>query len=168
MNEKFLHTIFPNEILLLIFHYLTSKDIMFLTKTNYEIYHTNIIDYYPKLKTKQGFTNYCKMLAKNNCFYIISLLIHNNYLLLYNPRQNIRIYYRDNVFWSYLTYMKFLVKNKNNKTYYLLQDTINAQQLKIGNNDNNRNENNENNRNKKSNREKKNFKTKKYVREWGN
>lgn len=166
MDEKILCTIFPNEISLLIFDYLTCKDILFLTKKNYEMNHANIIEYYPKLKTKDCFTKYCTMLAKNNCFYILSLLIHNNYLLLYNPKKEIRLYYKDHVFWSYMTYMQFLVKNKRNQTYYLLRDTINTLQLEIINNGNNGN--NRNNGNKKANREKKNFKTKKYVKEWEN
>jgi hypothetical protein len=93
-------------------------------------------------------------------------LIHNNYLLLYNPKKEIRLYYKDHVFWSYMTYMQFLVKNKRNQTYYLLRDTINTLQLEIINNGNNGN--NRNNGNKKANREKKNFKTKKYVKEWEN
>lgn len=165
MTELILCEYLPVEILLIIWEdYMTDRDKLFVTKENYEKNHKHIFDYYPKLRTKQGFFNYCHFLAKNNCYHIIGLLFQdeNNFSLFYDPKKEIRFYYNHSVYWSYLTYMTAVATNsKANETCSILKSTIKniTQDIKSKEKESN---------NKISNREKKNFKTKKYLREWAN
>ena len=56
MTELILCEYLPVEILLIIWEdYMTDRDKLFVTKENYEKNHKHIFDYYPKLRTKQGF-----------------------------------------------------------------------------------------------------------------
>ena len=155
----------PVEILLIIWEdYMTDRDKLFVTKENYENNHKHIFDYYPKLRIKKEFSSYCYFLAKNNCYYIIGLLFQNenNFSLFYDPKKDIRLYYNHSVYWSYLSYMKAVATNsKANETYNILSYTIKniTQDIKSKEKESNI---------IISNREKKNFKTKKYLREWAN
>ena len=165
MTELLLYEYLPVEILLIIWEkYMTERDKLFVTKENYEKHHKHIFNYYPKLQTKKGFFNYCHFLAKNNCYYTIELLFQdkNNFSLFYDPKKEIRFYYNHSVYWSYLTYMIAVTTNsKTNKTYAILKTTIKNITQNIKSRENGSNE-------KLSNRERKNFKTKKYLREWAN
>lgn len=158
MVELILYDYLPLEILLIIWEeYMTDSDKLFVTKENYEENHKHIFNYYPKLRTQKGFFNYCHFLAKHNCYYIIGLLFQdeNNFSLFYDPKKDIRFYYNRSVYWSYLTYMMAVATNtKANETCTILKSTIKSI--------------NQNTNKKLSNREKKNFKTKKYLREWAN
>lgn len=165
MTELILCEYLPAEILLIILeNYMIDRNKLFLTKLNYEENHKHIFDYYPKLREKKVFTNYCCFLAKNNCYYIISLLFKNvnNFSLFYNPTKDVRFYYNNSVYWSYLTYMLDVASNsKANETCNIIKNTIKNIQKKIKKKEKETNQ-------KISNREKKNFKTKKYVKEWAN
>ena len=168
----FLCDILPTEVLLIIWeNFMTTRDKVFITKKYYEENHKHIFEYYPKLRNKKIFANYCFLLAKNNCYYVLSLLLKDNYSEFYsspdlnqipnanpNPRSDIRLYYNDHVYWSYLTYMRDIAKiNKCNETYTLLAIDVK-----------NKRKEEERKKGTKKEREKKNFKTKKYIREWGN
>jgi len=165
MTELLLCEYLPAEILLIIWEtYMTDRDKLFVTKEKYEKNHKHIFDYYPKLQTKKGFFNYCHFLTKNNCYYIISLYFQdkNNFSLFYDPKKELRLYYNNSVFWSYLTYMLAVASNsKANETCAILKNSIKNIQKEIKNKERKTNE-------KISNREKKNFKTKKYLKEWAN
>ena len=159
LDSVLLFNILPVEILLIILeNYMTDKEKMFLTKTEYEKTHKKIFAYYPKLKERRFFVSYCHLLAKHNCYYIINLLLRDNPDVFYDPKKDMRLYYINNAYMSFFTYMRAIaLNNKSNETYVIL-DNIVTNKIK------------EQNRNKQtiSNREKKNFKTKKYIREWGN
>jgi len=165
MAVLLLYNYLPVEILLIIWdNYMTDRDKLFVTKENYEKNHKHIFDYYPKLRTKKGFLNYCYFLAKNNCYYIISLLFQdeNNFSLFYDPKKEVRFYYNQSVYWSYLTYMTAVALNsKANETSAILKTTIKniTQNTKQKEKETNQ---------KLTNRQIKNFKTKKYLREWAN
>lgn len=165
MSELLLYNYLPVEILLIIWeNYMTDRDKLFLTKDNYEQNHKYIFDYYPKLRTKKVFFNYCHFLAKNNCYYIISLLFQdeNNFSFFYDPKKEIRFYYNRSVYWSYLTYMTAVASNsKANETSAILKTTIKNITQNTKQKEKETNE-------KLTNRQRKNFKTKKYVREWAN
>ena len=163
MSELLLCEYVPVEILLIIWeNYMLDRDKLFLTKSIYEENHQNILEYYPKLREKTQFANYCLFLAKNNCHYIISLLFSNNFSLFYDPQQDVRFYYNDSVYWSYLTYMLAVASNsKANETCTIIKKAIKNINKKMKKKEKETNQ-------KISNREKKNFKTKKYVREWAN
>ena len=165
MNELILYDYLPSEILLIIWeNYMSDRDKLFVTKENYEKNHKYIFNYYPKLQTKKGFFNYCHFLAKNNCYYTINLLFQdkNNFSLFYDPKKEVRIYYNHSVYWSYLTCMIAVATNsKANETCTILKSSIKNIDDDIKTKEKQLNQ-------KISNREKKNFKTKKYVREWAN
>ena len=165
MAELLLCECLPEEILLIIWEdYMIDRDKLFATKETYKTNHKHIFDYYPKLRTKKGFFNYCHFLAKHNCYYIIGLLFNDetNFSLFYDPKKEIRFYYHHSVYWSYLTYMVAVATNsKANETCNILKTTIKNLNIKSK-------ENEKETGTKISNREKKNFKTKKYLREWAN
>jgi hypothetical protein len=148
----------PYDILIIIWeNYTIDRDKLFLTKETYEENHKNIFDYYPKMREKRIFTNYCNVLAKNNCYYVIDLLFRDNFQLFYDPKKDVRLYYKECVYWSYLTYMRSIAfENKANKTYCILNNIIISK-------------NKSDNRNKQiSTKKKKTFNIKKYSREWNN
>lgn len=159
LDSKLLFNILPVEILLIILeNYMIDKDKMFLTKKEYEKNHKQIFIYYPNLRKKTVFTNYCRLLAKHNCYYIITVLLRDNPDVFYDPKQDVRLYYANTAYMSFFTYMRAIaLNNKCNETYVILNNIITnkikeQKRCKIA----------------ISNREKKNFKTKKYIREWGN
>lgn len=154
----FIFDYLPYDILLIIWEkYTQDRDKLFLTKETYEKNHKHIFDYYPKLREKRIFTNYCTFLAKNNCYYIINLLFRDNLDLFYDPKKDIRLYYKNSVYWCYLTYMRTIAyEHKANKIYNITNNTIQTK-------------NKINNRaNKMNNKEKRYLTSKKYTREWSN
>ena len=163
MSELLLYEILPVEILLIIWeNYIPDRNKLFLTRESYEKNHKYIFEYYPKLREKTHFSNYCLFLAKNNCYYILSLLFEDNFSHFYDPKKELRFYYNHSVYWSYLTYMQAVASNnKANETYTILKSTIKNITKDTKKKEKETNE-------KISNRERKNFKTKKYVREWAN
>lgn len=151
--------ILPFDIKIILWEqYLTQRDKLFVSKHNYEKNHQLIFHYYPHLNNnKRG---YLQMLAKYNCYYIIDLIIKSNPTFLYTPKMDLRLYYNKNVYYSYLTFIKAIaLKNKAFKSIDTINNFIYSLNSKISE---------DSTKTKKKNREKKNFKTKKYIKEWEN
>lgn len=152
----------PYELKLVIWEkYLTPCDKLFINKYYYEKNHNLIFNFYPRINNKKQ--KYLQMLAKYNCYYIISLITQDHPTLLYTPKMRLRLYFKENIYFSYLTFMKVVaLENKSHKTVSIINEIIHCFNSGITENCLQK----KNRKEKK--REKKNFKTKKYVKEWGN
>jgi len=113
-NKSIIHlyTIFPPEIILIIWKYVSLQTKVYITKENYEKYHRLVI--FPKIRPY--YSSFVRYVVNQNMWYVFQthLNYYNEWLCMRNWK------YKKQIFCNFTDYVLF-VSSKNGKLLYLLK-----------------------------------------------